>query len=138
VSAARIWQVAPGLLVLALLAACSSVPGADDKTADASSSRRCLGTPLQSHRVIDAETLLIEDSWGRHALLHMGSRCMLDDISPLKFTYNIGSGSICDRSDVQVTWGIGQAVPLSCIVSSVQPLSKEEAKAYDAPDRRKH
>ncbi len=122
---------------LAGLAACRSVPSGTTKTADASGSRRCVGTPLQSHRVIDAQTLLVEDGWGRSALLHMGSRCIRDDISPLKFVYNVGSSGICDRSDLQVTWGIDQAVPIPCIVSSVQMLSKEERKALDVPDKKK-
>jgi hypothetical protein len=129
------WLALPGLTCLA---ACSAVSGDAGKVADASTTGgRCMGTPLQSHRVIDRQTLLIEDSWGRSALLHMGSQCLLDDISPLKFTYNIGGSSICDRSDLTVTWGIDQAVPVTCIVSSVQPLSREEAKAYNAPEAKK-
>lgn len=123
------------VLGLAGLTACSSVPGDADKAAAAGP--RCLGTPLRSHRVIDAQTLLVEDSWGRSALLRMGSRCLLDDISPLRFTYNIGASDICSRSDVTVAWGIDQAVPLTCIVSSVQVLSKEEAKTYDAPEKKR-
>lgn len=124
----------PGLVCLA---GCGAVSGGTAPAVAGSTSTRCLGTPLQSHRVIDEQTLLIEDSWGRFGLLHMGSKCLRDDISPLKFTYNIGGTSICDRSDLTVTWGVDQAVPLTCVVSSVQTLSPDEAKAYNAPEPRK-
>jgi hypothetical protein len=128
------WAALAGLVCLSACGAASTAP---ETTARASLGSRCLGTPLQSHRVIDAQTLLIEDSWGRSAILHMGARCLFDDMSPLKFTYSIGSSGICDRSDMTVTSGIGQAVPITCIIASVQPLSKEERKALDAPDSKK-
>ncbi len=93
-----------------------------------SSGARCVSTPLETTRVIDRKTLYIEDRSGNAAILHMSYNC-LSEFSPTGFEYR-GSSQICNPIDADITGGVTDAVPLRCMVSQVQLLSKDEAKTY--------
>lgn len=89
---------------------------------------RCVSTPLETTDIVDRKTLYVEDRIGNAAILHMSNGC-LSQGEPVGFEF-YGSSQICKPIDAQVTGGLASAVPLRCMVKSVELLTRDEAKAY--------
>jgi hypothetical protein len=96
--------------------------------AEQRSAARCVSTPLETSDIVDRKTLYIEDRSGNAAILTMSNGC-LQHGEPVGFEF-YGGGQICKPIDAQITGSIASAVPLRCMVKSVQLLTREEAKAY--------
>jgi len=87
------------------------------------------GGNSMTRRVIDKQTVLIEDG-GRAALLTLTSPCSnLDELDKIGFEFN-GSTQICDRRDVKILYSRFTERPVHCLVSKITPLTPEQAKAY--------
>lgn len=92
---------------------------------------RCLdASHLNRKIVVDKMTVLIEDSFGRSALLKLSAPCQnLDDLDKIGFEF-FGGTQICDRRDVKILYSRFDEAPVRCLIESVTPLTKEEAKKY--------
>ncbi|ESQ76334.1 hypothetical protein [Asticcacaulis sp. AC402] len=95
---------------------------------DKPSAARCVSTPLETSDIVDRKTLYIEDRSGNAAILTMSNGCLTQG-EPVGFEF-FGGSQICKPIDANVTGGISSAVPLRCMVKSVQLLTREEAKDY--------
>ena len=94
---------------------------------------RCVSTPLETTDVIDRKTLYVEDRQGNAALITMSNNCLWKG-EPVGFEF-YGASSICRPIDVNVTGGLSSAVPLRCMVASVELMTREEAKEYRSRGR---
>ncbi|WP_140984896.1 DUF6491 family protein [Asticcacaulis tiandongensis] len=84
---------------------------------------------LMTKRVVDKQTLFVEDG-GRAALLTLSSPCAnLDELDKIGFEFN-GSSMICDKRDVKILYSRFSEKPVRCLISKVTPLTPEQAKAY--------
>ncbi|MDC7683527.1 DUF6491 family protein [Asticcacaulis sp. BYS171W] len=93
--------------------------------------KTCLdGHSLNRRMVVDKTTVLIEDGFGRSALLKLSKPCQnLDDLDRIGFEF-IGSTQICGRHDVKILYSRFNEAPLRCLIESITPLSKAEAQNY--------
>lgn len=84
---------------------------------------------LMTKRVVDKQTLFVEDG-GRAALLTLSAPCAnLDELDKIGFEFN-GSSLICDKRDVKILYSRFSEKPVRCLISKVTPLTPEQAKAY--------
>ncbi len=115
------------------VAACSSMPG--DQASAAGSAKRCVSAPLQTTRIVNANTLYIEDQSGQAALMHMAGSCLGNFNEAVRMTFR-GSTQICGPHDVDVTGQItSTAIP--CFAESLEMLNKEQAASYRDGDSKK-
>ncbi|ESQ80528.1 DUF6491 family protein [Asticcacaulis sp. YBE204] len=85
---------------------------------------------LDRRMVVDKTTVLIEDGFGRAALLKLSRPCQnLDDMDRIGFEFE-GSTQICGPRDVKILYSRFNEAPIRCLVESVTPLSKEQATKY--------
>ena len=115
-----------GVAVLALSATATQAD--DDRQSRSVAPGQCVSSPLDETRIIDDSTLYVDDYHGRAVLLHMSSQCLRDDHSAVGMKY-FGTQRICGPMDVQVTGSVLE-FPTPCIISSVEALSKGDAKTY--------
>lgn len=89
---------------------------------------QCVSSPLEDSTVIDRQTLLLTDRGGNSLILHMTGPCMTRN-EAIKLEWR-GSTRVCGALDVDVTGDITTAVPMRCMIDTVEPLTKEETVAY--------
>lgn len=121
--------VASGLGALSLASAApEDTPGPHGKPDD---KPKCIdASQLNRKMVVNKTTVLIEDGFGRSALLKLSAPCQnLDDLDKIGFEF-FGGTQICDRRDVKILYSRFDEAPVRCLVESVTPLTKEEAKKY--------
>ena len=78
--------------------------------------------------MIDRQTLLLVDRSGNSLVMHMTGPCMTKN-EAIKMEYR-GSTRICGPLDVDITGDITTAIPMHCMVDTIEPLTKEETLAY--------
>ncbi|MFT4091623.1 MAG: DUF6491 family protein [Asticcacaulis sp.] len=122
--------VMAGGALAVLLGAFAASPQAADKTEAPLQARQCVDAGrLMTKRVVDKQTLFIEDG-GRAALLTLSSPCAnLDEMDKIGFEFN-GSTMVCDKRDVKILYSRFTERPVRCLINKVTPLTPEEAKAY--------
>lgn len=101
----------------------------DDSRSNRVSGRQCVSSPLDDSKVIDRETLMLTDRSGNAVLLHMTGPCLRKN-EPVGLEF-FGSARVCSPLDVTVTGDITSAVPMRCMISSVEALTKEQVKEYN-------
>jgi|GEM_PF-1151466 len=89
---------------------------------------QCVSAPLENSTVIDRQTLLLVDRSGNSLVMHMTGPCMTKN-EAIKMEYR-GSTRICGPLDVDITGDITTVVPMTCMVDTVEPLTREETVAY--------
>ncbi len=89
---------------------------------------RCLGYPLENTEVVDSETLFVQDQSGHAALIKMKGAC-LEPNEAIGLKY-YGSNQICGPLDVEISGSVMTGIPRLCMIDTITPLSKDEAKAY--------
>ena len=90
--------------------------------------RVCLMAPLDTTKIIDDSTLLMTDNHGTAVLAHMSGSCMIDPTSPVIMKYR-GTDSVCGPLDVDISGTVTGGLPIPCIVSSLEPITKAQAQA---------
>lgn len=108
------------------ISACSSMPA--DQAGVSTPARRCVVGPLETTRIVNANTLYIEDRSGAAALMHMSGSCLGNFNEAVGLTFR-GTTQICGPHDVDVT-GQVSSVAIPCFVESLEPLNKEQAVHY--------
>ena len=91
--------------------------------------RTCLRAPLDNTKIINDSTLLMTDNNGAAALVHMSGSCMIDPTSPVIMKYH-GTDEICGPLDVDISGTVTGGLPIACIISKIEPLSKAQAQTY--------
>ena len=122
-------MIAGGIAVLMLgaFAASERPTEAPDQRLE---SKQCVDAGrLMTKRVVDKQTVFIEDG-GRAALLTLSSPCTnLDEMDKIGFEFN-SSSMICDKRDVKILYSRFSEKPVRCLIAKVTPLTAEQAKAY--------
>jgi len=90
--------------------------------------RMCLMAPLETTRIINDNTLLMIDQTGNAAVAHMSSSCLIDPTSPVIMKYH-GTNEICGPLDVDISGTVTGGIPMPCIISKVEPLTKAQGQA---------
>jgi hypothetical protein len=120
-----------GVAALGLIGVMGSQSFAQDDQARAKTPAppaRCLGYPLEETRVIDSSTLYARDQSGHAALIKMKGPCLEpDEAIGIKY---YGTNQICGPLDVDISGSALTGIPRMCMIDTVTPLSKDEAKAY--------
>ena len=80
---------------------------------------------------MDDTTLYAKDPSGRAALIHMSTACLYDHSDAVSLTFR-GTSEICGPLDVEIAGSATSHIPSSCLISSITPLTKDEAKVYEA------
>lgn len=113
----------------AALAASQTLAGSDDTRDNGDRARRaCVSAPLDDTQILDDSTLLVTDYHGNAALIKMNGRCLQkNEAIGIKY---YGSSQICDPVDVDITGSVATNIPQHCFISSVTPISEDQAKAY--------
>lgn len=117
------------------LAAGQSLANDDQAVKDARATAKpdkCVSTPLDQSVVIDRKTLLLTDYRGNSVLLKMAGDCMSKN-EAIGIEY-FSSGRVCRPVDVTITGDVTSTIPTRCIVSKIEPISREDAEALK--DRR--
>ena len=91
--------------------------------------RMCLEAPLQTTKIVNDSTLLMIDQGGNAAVAHMSGSCMIDSTSPVIMKYH-GTDEICGPLDVDISGTVTGGIPTACIISSIEPITKDQAKGY--------
>lgn len=114
---------------LGALSLASAAP--EEPAAAPAGKRQCLDAGhLNRKMVVDKTTILIEDGFGRSALLKLHAPCQnLDDLDKIGFEF-FGTTQICDKRDVKILYSRFDEAPVRCLIDSITPLSKEEARKY--------
>ncbi|MGZ3299282.1 MAG: DUF6491 family protein [Asticcacaulis sp.] len=121
--------VAAGVAALSLSQAPQAVAASDNKCIDAGS--------LQSRMIIDRNKVLVEDSFGRTAILTLSQPCsQMDEMDRVGFIFN-GTTQVCGPHDVQILYSRMNERPVQCIINDVQILTAAEAKAYTSSSSRR-
>jgi len=120
-----------GVAALGVIGALSGQSLAQDdqtRTQTPAPPARCLGYPLEETRIIDRDTLYVRDQSGHAALIKMKGAC-LEPNEAIGLKY-YGTTQICGPLDVDISGSALSGMPRMCMIDSVTPLSKDEAKAY--------
>ena len=88
--------------------------------------RVCLREPLDT-KIIDDSTLLMIDGSGTAAVAHMSGSCMIDPTSAVIMKFH-GTDDICGPLDVDISGTVTGGIPIPCIVSSIEPISKAQSQ----------
>lgn len=131
-----VFGIAGGALAAAVLAGC--VTGGEAQPGGRSLAvGQCLSQPLDETRVLDDHTLLALDRSGRGALFHMASACLRVDEAVIMRYFS--GGPVCGPLDVDIAGSDGgMMAPTHCLVDSVTPLDKAEARRMlDGPERQR-
>jgi len=124
--------LAGGAAVLAVVivgcAATSQVERTPNPGVRSVAANQCVSSPLETSTVIDRQTLLLVDRSGNSLVMHMTGPCMTKN-EAIKLEYR-GSTRVCGPLDVDITGDITTAIPMHCMVDTIEPLTKEETLAY--------
>ncbi len=123
------------LATAAVSAALLAIGGCADKdpssplhSVETGQHRMCLEGPLDTTRILNDTTLLMIDRSGNAALAHMTNACMIDPTSPVIMKYH-GTTSICGPLDLDISGTVTGGIPMGCIVSKFEPLTKAQGQA---------
>lgn len=89
---------------------------------------QCVSAPLNTSKIIDSRTLYVDDYSGHAALLHMTTQCLNDRDEAIGIKFQ-GTSRICGPLDVDITDSV-LTMPTPCLIDSVEPLDKDQARAY--------
>ncbi|MGN6209004.1 DUF6491 family protein [Asticcacaulis sp.] len=124
--------LAGGAAILAVVvvgcAATSQVERTPNPGVRSVAANQCVSSPLETSTVIDRQTLLLVDRSGNSLVMHMTGPCMTKN-EAIKLEYR-GSTRICGPLDVDITGDITTAIPMHCMVDTIEPLNKAETLAY--------
>lgn len=112
------------------LAAGQSMANDDRAVADARTPAKpdkCISTPVDQTIVIDRKTLLMTDYRGNSVVLTMAGDCMSKN-EAIGIEY-YSSGRVCRPVDVTITGDVTSAIPTRCIISKIEPISREDVEA---------
>ncbi|ESQ92229.1 hypothetical protein ABAC460_04885 [Asticcacaulis sp. AC460] len=101
----------------------------DGERSDRVAAGQCVSRPLDQTKIIDDETLYVDDRGGRAVLLHMSGACLFNSFEPVGLEFHGGAMRICDPLDVDVTGSV-TTMPTRCIIRSVEALTPERAAEY--------
>ncbi|WP_189488496.1 DUF6491 family protein [Asticcacaulis endophyticus] len=88
---------------------------------------------MRTRMVIEPDSLLIEDGFGKYVLLKLTAPCRnIDELDRIGFEFN-GSTQVCSRTDVKILHSRNTEAPLRCLIDTMTPLTKDEAKVYMTP-----
>ncbi|MDC7675646.1 DUF6491 family protein [Asticcacaulis machinosus] len=88
---------------------------------------------MRSRMVIEPDSLLIEDAFGKYVLLKLTAPCRhIDELDKIGFEFN-GSTQLCRKTDVKILHSRNTEAPLRCLIDTMTPLTKDEAKVYMTP-----
>lgn len=88
---------------------------------------------MRSRMVIEPDSLLIEDAYGKYVLVKLTAPCRnIDELDRIGFEFN-GSTLLCKRTDVKILHSRNTETPLRCLIDTMTPLTKDEAKALMTP-----
>ena len=90
--------------------------------------RTCLMAPLDNTKILNDSTLLMTDRTGNAALVHMSSSCLIDPTSPVIMKYH-GTNEICGPLDVDISGTVTGGLPIPCLISKIEPISKVQAQS---------
>jgi hypothetical protein len=117
-----------------VVTACASMPpaGGDKAATPARATPKCLdGRNIGRKHVVDDHTLLVYDSFGNPYKMDIGGPCKsMTDFSQIGFEFN-GSNQICQAHDAKILRSENGERPVSCLINSVEPITREAAKLLD-------
>jgi hypothetical protein len=123
------------LATAAMTAAILGIGGCADKdpssplhSMETGQHRMCLMAPLETTKIINDSTLLMIDQVGNAAVAHMSTPCLIDPTSPVIMKYH-GTTSICGPLDADISGTVTGGIPMACIVSKFEPLTKAQGQA---------
>lgn len=118
-----------GLAASAFVTVMAGASMAGDDRGRSVASDQCVSRPFDTTKVVDDSTLYIDDRRGHAMLLHMASRCLIDNYEAVGLKFSGGTSRICSTMDVDVTGSI-TTMPTACLISSVESLTPEQAADY--------
>lgn len=88
---------------------------------------------MRTRMVIEPDSLLIEDAFGKYVLLKLTAPCRnIDELDKIGFEFN-GSTQVCSRTDVKILHSRDTEAPLRCLIDTLTPLTKDEARVLMTP-----
>jgi hypothetical protein len=114
-----------GALVVTSLVALSFVPNSQAETSVKSELKRCVSSPGMETTLLSDTQILARN--GNAAVLIEIEGCRPSPFDQLIFEYR-GSSQICGPMDVQIYSYVGNGFKSACFITSVTPISKDEAK----------